>query len=65
VAVRWTSHGSFTGVFAGIQGKGQPTTVSGISIFRIQAGQILESWDLVDRQTMLKQVGYLVTPPAP
>ena len=65
VAVRWTSHGAFTGVFAGIAGKGQPTTVSGISIFRVHQNQIVESWDLVDRLTMLQQVGYKLTPPAP
>lgn len=65
VAVRWTTHGAFTGVFSGIQGKGQATDVTGISIFRIRDGQIVDSWDLVDRLTMLKQVGYTVAPPAP
>ena len=64
VAMVWTSRGMFTGTLGSVAGKGQAIAVSGISIFRVQEGQIIESWDMVDRLAMLKQAGYAVTAPA-
>lgn len=39
------------------------TTVYGISIFRMTDGKIIESWDIVDRLSMIQQLGYRIAPP--
>lgn len=61
--LRWASHATFSGKLGAVAGAGQPVTVHGISIFRVQDGKIIESWDLVDRLAMLRQAGFEVTPP--
>jgi predicted ester cyclase len=63
VVLRWESNATFTGTLGGVSGRGQAMTVHGISIFRMQDGKIIESWDLVDRLAMLRQAGFAVTPP--
>lgn len=63
VVMRWMSRAAFRGKLGTVEGAGQPTVVYGISIFRVQDGKIIESWDLVDRLSMLKQMGFEVTPP--
>ncbi|HET7433155.1 MAG TPA: ester cyclase [Thermoanaerobaculia bacterium] len=42
----------------------KPVDFQGISLFRMQDGKIIESWDLVDRMSMLRQLGFTITPPA-
>ncbi|MDX1583088.1 MAG: ester cyclase [Thermoanaerobaculia bacterium] len=42
---------------------GEITRVEGISIFRMDEGKIVESWDIVDRLSMLRQLGFRVVPP--
>lgn len=64
VVTRWSSHGTFGGKLGEVTGKGQKISVQGISIMRIEKGMIIESWDLVDRASMFRQVGYVLTPPA-
>ena len=54
VVMRWSSKGKFSGKLGDVAGHGQDVTVEGISIFRIQDGKIIESWDLVDRLAMLR-----------
>jgi len=61
--IRWVSHATFTGQLGSVHGNGQASTVHGISIFRIQDGKIIESWDLVDRLAMLRQAGFKLEPP--
>lgn len=63
VVMRWSSQGTFTGKLGDVPGKGQSMTVHGTSIFRLQDGKIIESWDLVDRLAMLRQAGFTVAPP--
>jgi len=63
VVMRWNSKGTFRGKLGDVPGRGQSVEVHGISIFRIQDGKIIESWDLVDRLTMLRQAGFTLTPP--
>jgi len=64
VVTRWSSHGTFTGKLGDVTGKGQKVMIQGISIMRIADGKIIESWDLVDRASMFRQVGFVLTPPA-
>jgi predicted ester cyclase len=63
VVLRWASHATFRGKLGAVAGHGQPVTVHGTSIFRVQDGKIIESWDVVDRLAMLRQAGFEVTPP--
>lgn len=63
VVLRWASHAAFRGTLGTVAGNGQPVTVHGTSIFRVQDGKIIESWDLVDRLAMLRQAGFEVIPP--
>ena len=64
VVTRWSSHGTFSGKLGDVTGKGQKVMIQGISIMRIADGKIIESWDLVDRASMFRQVGFTLTPPA-
>jgi predicted ester cyclase len=63
VVARWTSHSTFTGKLGDVAGEGQKLTVQGVSIFRIEDGKIIESWDFVDRAGMLLQAGFKLVPP--
>jgi len=64
VVTRWSSHGTFSGKLGDVSGKGQEVSIQGISIMRIADDKIIESWDLVDRASMFRQVGFVLTPPA-
>lgn len=59
VMVRWTSHGVHQGEFNGLPPTGAHTTNSGINIFRIADGQIVEVWDIFDRLWAWQQLGVL------
>jgi len=64
VAIHWFSQGKASAAMAGGAVEGRPATVQGISIFRYDdAGKIAESWDMVDRATMLQQLGFRFVPP--
>jgi predicted ester cyclase len=63
VVARWTSDSTFKGALGDVAGKGQKVSVQGVSIFRIQDGKIIESWDFVDRAGMLLQAGFKFVPP--
>jgi predicted ester cyclase len=60
VAIHWTATGN--SVPPGSK-QTRPTKVSGISIFRYAEGKIVESWDIVDRLALMRQLGFTVTPP--
>ena len=55
VTIHWRSTGT--------SAEAKPINVEGISIFRYDDGMIVESWDIVDRITLLRQMGFKVTPP--
>ena len=59
VMVRWTSHGTQQGEFNGLPPTGTHTTNSGINIFRLADGKIVEVWDIYDRLWMWQQLGVL------
>lgn len=63
VAVHWTSHGTASDQAAGGGAEGKKVEIQGISIFRYdEAGKVVGSWDIVDRLTMLRQLGLEVAP---
>jgi steroid delta-isomerase-like uncharacterized protein len=66
VAVHWTSHGTASDQAAGGGAEGKKVEIQGISIFRYDdAGKVVGSWDIVDRLTMLRQLGLEVAPREP
>lgn len=44
VVTRWTVRGIHEGEFEGIPPTGEPSTVTGITVFRIADGKIIEGW---------------------
>jgi predicted ester cyclase len=62
VAVRWTGRGTQTGEIAGIAPTGKEVTVTGITISRLEAGQVVEDWTSWDLLGMLAQLGAVPAP---
>ena len=56
VVVRWTLRGTHDGEFSGLAPSGSPVTLPGTSIFRVEAGQIAESWVTYDSHWLLLQI---------
>lgn len=48
VVTRWTARGTHEGEFQGISPSGKQTTITGITIFRIANGKMVESWTNTD-----------------
>jgi steroid delta-isomerase-like uncharacterized protein len=65
VAVRWTVQGTQRGELLGIPPTSRPVRFSGISIYRLVKGKIVEQWEQWDRLNLLQQLGVLPAPPAP
>lgn len=61
VVARWTSTGTFKGELMGIPPTGKAFDVTGISIFRIADGKIVEHWANQDDLLFYQQLG--LTPP--
>jgi steroid delta-isomerase-like uncharacterized protein len=62
VVARWTSVGTHDGPFQGIPPTGKTVTTSGITVFRLRDGKIVEEWSESDMLGMLQQVGALPAP---
>jgi steroid delta-isomerase-like uncharacterized protein len=59
VATRWRATGVHSGEFNGIPPTGREVSLGGISIDRIAAGKIIESWEVTDDAGLLRQLGAL------
>ena len=59
VVARWTTRGTHTGEFMGIPATGRFVTTSGITIFRLEDGLIVEEWSESDTFGLLQQLGAL------
>lgn len=57
VAVRWATHATHQGEFFGIRPTGREMVYSGIDIFRLQGGKIIERWSSSDTLGLLRQLG--------
>ncbi len=57
VWVRLTYTGTHTGEFRGLAPTGKKITTTGIMIYRIENGKLVEGWDLSDYLALLKQIG--------
>lgn len=57
VATRWLIRGTHQGEFQGIPASGRQVSVSGITIFRIANGKLIEGWTNEDLLGLLTQIG--------
>jgi len=57
VVARWTGTYIHSGEFAGIAATGKPVSLTGISIYRLANGQILETRNAVNWLGLLQQLG--------
>jgi steroid delta-isomerase-like uncharacterized protein len=64
VVERFTARGTNTGSFMGAPATGKPFTVTGMSIFRIAGGKIVEHWGQNDAIGLMQQLGMLPAPGA-
>jgi len=61
VAVRWHTKGTLTGHGMGFAPTHKPMDITGMSILRVQNGQIVEAWNNFDVLGMHQQLGTLAT----
>ena len=62
VVQRWTFRGTHHGAFQGIPPTGKPVTLTGISIWRVDGGTIVESWHELDTLGLMQQLGVIPAP---
>lgn len=61
---RWTATGTHRGEWMGIAPTDREVTWQGINVFRIECGQIVESWGAADHLGLLSQLGATDIPAA-
>lgn len=57
VLKRWTYHATHTGNLSGLPPTGKRITMSGLELFRLADGQIVESWLGYDNLSLMQQLG--------
>lgn len=62
VVARWRAEGTHLGPFMGTPPTGKFVSTSGITIFRLQNGRIVEEWGQSDTIGLLQQVGAMPGP---
>lgn len=62
VATRWTICGTHEGEFQGVPPSGKRIEMTGITIFRIANGKLIDGWTNEDIFSMLQQIGAVPTP---
>jgi predicted SnoaL-like aldol condensation-catalyzing enzyme len=67
VVYRWTMRAVHSGPFMGIPPTGTRLAITGIDMFRLADGKIVESWVVADALSMLQQLGVIppMGPPPP
>ncbi len=62
VVARFTARGIHTGNFMGLPATGKPITMTGIEIFRVKNGKIIELWGEVNLLGLMQQLGIIPSP---
>jgi steroid delta-isomerase-like uncharacterized protein len=62
VAARWRASGTHQGMFLHIAPTGNRMSITGIDIFRIADGQIVEAWVNSDFLSLMQQIGAIPAP---
>ena len=57
VAARWTATGTHTGPWGALEPTGKRATFSGVNIFRIVGGKVVEIWNHRDDLGLMTQIG--------
>jgi steroid delta-isomerase-like uncharacterized protein len=64
VVVRFTAEGTHEGTLLGVPPTGKRLRISGISIYRLAEGKVVEHWEEGDRLGLLQQLGVIPAPAA-
>lgn len=56
VSLQWRARGTHKGEFKGKKPSGKPVAYSGVTVYRIKDGQIVEYWAYLDMQHLLAQI---------
>ena len=56
VSIQWNAKGTHKGEFKGRQPTEKPVSYSGVTVYRIQNGHIIEYWAYLDMQHLLSQI---------
>jgi steroid delta-isomerase-like uncharacterized protein len=62
VVSRWTARATHAGAYAGIPPSGKPGVMTGISLFRVAEGKVVECWTNRDDLGLLQQLGVVPGP---
>lgn len=62
VVGRWSATGTQTGPMPGVEPGGKRISISGITIYRIANGKIVEAWEQLDLLGMWQQLGIVTLP---
>jgi predicted ester cyclase len=62
VTARFTARGIHKGDFMSLPATGKPVTMTGIEIFRIENGKIVELWGEVNLLGLMQQLGVFSAP---
>ncbi len=62
VVTRWTCRGTHKGEFQGMPPTGKQMTMTGITIFRIADGKLVEGWTNPDLLGLMQQLGVVPVP---
>ena len=57
VVARWRARATHQGEYMGIPPSGKEVEFTGISVYRIEAGKIAESWNEEDELGLMRQIG--------
>ncbi len=57
VVARWRARATHRGEYMGIPPTGKEVEFTGISVYRIEAGKIAESWNAEDELGLMRQIG--------
>jgi steroid delta-isomerase-like uncharacterized protein len=62
VAKPWTFRGTHSGEYMGLPASGKRVVMAGITIYRLQGGQVRETWWNYDALGMMQQLGAIPAP---
>jgi steroid delta-isomerase-like uncharacterized protein len=64
IVLRFTQTGTNTGSWAGNPPTGRTVKVSGVAIYQLADGKVVEQWDHLNELSLMRQLGYTLAPPA-
>lgn len=59
---RWSATGTHTGPLPGLEPTGRKIAITGITIYRLAGGRIVEAWEELDMLGMWRQLGVVTLP---